>query len=84
MSALTIVFLTAWVSAAPTDPPISIDGVFLTLIADVSVPALESGVLVEVVVKTGERVERGAVMGPRRDLSSSLYQSLGTGRRRDR
>lgn len=59
MSALLIVLLAAWGPAAPPAAPIVIDDVFLTLIADVAVPAPETGVLLEVLAKTGENVKRG-------------------------
>ncbi len=74
MSALTIVLLTAWVSAAPSDSPISVDGVFLTLIADISVPAPESGVLLEVRVKTGQTVKRGSLLARVDDSQAKLSE----------
>jgi macrolide-specific efflux system membrane fusion protein len=75
MFALTFVFLNAWVSAAPPDSPIAVDDVFLTLIADVSVPAPESGVLVEVVVKTGQSVKRGVLLARVDDSQAKLSET---------
>ncbi len=59
MSTLLMTFLAAWVSASPADPPLQVDDVFLTLIADVAVPTAESGVLLGVSVIAGQHVKRG-------------------------
>lgn len=75
MSASIIVFLTVWVSAAPAESPISVDDVFLTLIADVSVPAPESGVLLEVMVKTGQSVKRGGLVARVDDSQAKLAET---------
>lgn len=74
MSALMIVMIAGCVQAAPPDASIPVDDVFLTLIADVDVPAPETGVLLEVKAKTGQIVKRGDVLARVDDSKAKLSE----------
>jgi macrolide-specific efflux system membrane fusion protein len=59
--AILLVFFAA--DEAPSRPSITIDSAQVTLIAQVKVPARESGVIHELEVKEGQLVEAGQVLG---------------------
>jgi len=75
MSALVFVLLSTSLAVTPSDAAIPVDDVFLTLIADVEVPAPESGVLLEVLVKAGQEVKRGGVLARVDDSKAKVSES---------
>jgi len=75
MSVCFVFLLTTWVTTTSPVEPIPIDDVFLTLIADVAVPAPEAGVLLEVHVKTGQVVKRGSLLARVDDSRAKLSEA---------
>lgn len=62
MNPLTLLCLTALLSAEPADAPVEIPAVAIKVLDDVAVPASEAGVLASVAVKEGQLIEAGEQM----------------------
>jgi len=74
MSTLFVALLSAWVPSSPA-VPLRVDDVFLTLIVDVAIPATETGVLMQVDVKTGQVVTQGDSLARVDDSKAKLSES---------
>ncbi len=68
------ILLASWAPGSSPAEPIQAEDVFLTLIADVEVSAIESGVLVEVAAKAGQVVQRGGLLARVDDSQAKLNE----------